>query len=90
VTIFVLTVLRPPLEKRTPGWYPDLETAKEVIEGNTCEVHEYCYHFAVIEEVLPGLYPECCNAWWYEWVDDAYKQIKKPSCYKKMVNFGIG
>ena len=52
---------------RTPGFRYSLEEAKEVVEGNMCDIFEYCYEYAVIEELEPYLYPERKNVWWYKW-----------------------
>lgn len=52
---------------RTPGFRYSLEEAKEVVEKNMCDIFEYCYKYAVIEELEPYLYPERRNVWWYKW-----------------------
>lgn len=52
---------------RTPGFRYSLEDAKEVVEKNMCDIFEYCYKYAVIEELEPYLYPERRNVWWYKW-----------------------
>lgn len=52
---------------RTPGFRYSLEEAKEVVEKNICDIFEYCYKYAVIEELEPYLYPERRNVWWYKW-----------------------
>ena len=31
------------------------------------DIFEYCYKYAVIEELEPYLYPERKNVWWYKW-----------------------
>lgn len=52
---------------RTPGFRYSLEDAKAVVEKNMCDIFEYCYKYAVIEELEPYLYPERKNVWWYKW-----------------------
>ena len=52
---------------RTPGFRYSLKEAKEVVEKNICDIFEYCYKYAVIEELEPYLYPERRNVWWYKW-----------------------
>lgn len=32
-----------------------------------CDIFEYCYEYAVIEELEPYLYPKRKNVWWYKW-----------------------
>ena len=38
---------------RTPGFRYSLEDAKAVVEENMCDIFEYCYKYAVIEELSP-------------------------------------
>lgn len=52
---------------RTPCFRYSLEEAKNVVEKNMCDIFEYCYEYAVIEELEPCLYPERRNVWWYKW-----------------------
>ena len=52
---------------RTPGFRYSLEDAKAVVKENMCDIFEYCYKYAVIEELEPYLYPERKNVWWYKW-----------------------
>ena len=52
---------------RTPDFRYSLEDAKAVVEENMCDIFEYCYKYAVIEELEPYLYPERKNVWWYKW-----------------------
>lgn len=52
---------------RTPCFRYSLEEAKNVVEKNICDIFEYCYEYAVIEELEPYLYPERRNVWWYKW-----------------------
>lgn len=58
---------------RTPGFRYSLEEAKEVVEENMCDIFEYCYKYAVIEELEPYLYPERKNVWWYKWDNEKEK-----------------
>ena len=58
---------------RTPGFRYSLEEAKEVVEKNMCDIFEYCYEYAVIEELEPYLYPERKNVWWYKWDNEKEK-----------------
>ena len=58
---------------RTPGFRYSLEEAKEVVEKNICDIFEYCYEYAVIEEFEPYLYPERKNVWWYKWDNEKEK-----------------
>jgi len=51
------------------GYYHDLKTAQECLEENWGDLEEAgWYTEAVIEEVLPGLYPVCLGRtrWYYK------------------------
>lgn len=60
---------------RTPGFRYSLEDAKAVVEENMCDIFEYCYKYAVIEELSPHLYPERENVWWYKWDKEKEKYV---------------
>lgn len=60
---------------RTPGFRYSLEDAKAVVEENMCDIFEYCYKYAVIEELAPHLYPEVENSWWYKWDKEKEKYL---------------
>ena len=60
---------------RTPGFRYSLEDAKAVVEENMCDIFEYCYKYAVIEELEPHLYPERKNVWWYKWDKEQEKYL---------------
>lgn len=64
---FITTIDVTDFTWRTPGFRYSLEEAKEVIEKNMCDIFEYCYEYAVIEELEPYLYPERKSVWWYKW-----------------------
>ena len=51
------------------------EDAKAVVEENICDIFEYCYKYAVIEELEPYLYPERKNVWWYKWDKEQEKYL---------------
>lgn len=60
---------------RTPGFRYSLEDAKAVVEENICDIFEYCYKYAVIEELEPYLYSERKNVWWYKWDKEQEKYL---------------
>lgn len=47
-----------PKGTRTVGYRSDLSVAIETVENNVCDIWEYLYEYAVIEELGEGLYPE--------------------------------
>lgn len=85
---------------RTPCFYHTLKDAKYTVENNVGDIWEYCYQYAVIEEVDIGLYPYCGKRWFYKWEIDEppscrpykgrYVPIDIPEELKNVVNFAIG
>lgn len=85
---------------RTPCFYHTLKDAKYTVENNVCDIWEYCYQYAVIEEVDIGCYPYCGKRWFYKWeLDESpsckpykgrYVPIDTPEELKNVVNFAIG
>ena len=68
---------------RTVGFRHSLEDAIETVETNMCDIWEYCYGYACIEEIEPCLYPECHERWFYEYRGkDRYVQIDEPAFMK--------
>lgn len=94
------TILFEPLsdvpDKRVVGYFLDLETAKQCIEENRCELNENGYYkYAVIEDVKPGLYKTShSKPLFYKWFGDfengGYKRIRRPKCTKGFSGFTIG
>ena len=85
---------------RIPCFYHTLKDAKFTVENNVCDIWEYCYDYAVIEEVDIGCYPYCRKRWFYKWeLDESqickpykgrYIPIDTPEELKDIFNFAIG
>lgn len=78
------------------GWHPSLKKAKETVENNYSDIHEYSYKYAVIEKVADGMRMglERPGEWWYEWEgsheDGKYVAINKPRELKGVIGWGTG
>ena len=83
-------------DKRTVGYFLDLETAKKCIEENWCDLYENGYYkYAVIEDVEPGLYSSMhSKPIFYKWHGDVktggYKRTRRPKDWKHTWGFAIG
>lgn len=66
--------------KDVVGFKHSFERADEVVRENTCDIHEDCYNYAVIEEVFPYLYPDSNRTWFYKFNKEsgAYKPFDVP------------
>lgn len=52
---------------RTFGFYHKLNDAREALNENQCDMHEYLYQFAIIEKMYPGIHPCCYDENDFEW-----------------------
>ena len=98
--IFLITVF----EKCEPDerWYADLgstrsvgfrysfESAEEVVKTNMCDIWEYCYDYACIEELGCELYPFYQSRKFYKYNADidGYEEIEEPEYLKRVVPIG--
>lgn len=78
--------------QRTVGYYETWEDAEQCVLTNNCDIFEYCYHFALVEEIGPGLYNTSTRRQFYRWNDEikTYEKIDEPSFCKHYINFAIG
>ena len=51
---------------RTPGFYHNFDEAEADVVNNACDIWEYTYDHVVIEELKPGIYPQCINRHFYK------------------------
>ena len=78
------------------GWVSSLKEAKNVVENNRSDIHEYSYKYAVIEKIADGLRGgyKLPKEWWYEWKGDhengQYISVDKPEELKSVIHWGIG
>ena len=77
---------------RTVGYFETLADAKKAIEKNSCDLSEEGYYkYAVIEDVLPGIYMSILsNPIFYEWDGEKYVKIDRPKNAEYFAGFTIG
>lgn len=82
---------------RVVGFYTNLETAQKAVEENWCDIFEYLYEYALIEEITEGIYRPNFNRWLYKLKYDEdlnsnhiFHQIEEPEEMKHIVNFSMG
>lgn len=65
---------------RSVGFRWTLEDAVEVVEKNMCDIWEYCYDYACIEQLNGALYPWAEERWFYKFnrEKDGYEEIDEP------------
>lgn len=75
---------------RSVGWRPTFEMAEDTVKNNVCDIWEYCYDYACIEELDYGLYPFAEERWFYKFNRDTghYEEIDEPVILKGRGNIG--
>lgn len=69
---------------RSVGFRYSFELAEEVVKTNMCDIWEFCYDYACIEELGCELYPFAENRWFYKYNRDidGYEPIEEPEFLK--------
>lgn len=77
---------------RVMGYYETFEDCDESLKCNACDMFETCYHYAVVEEVEPGLYSyrKMRQFYKYDREKDGYFPIEEPKIFEHIGNFSIG
>lgn len=70
--------------RRSVGFRWTLEDAIETVETNMCDIWEYSYDYACIEELNSALYPWADERWFFKFDRESgrYKQIDEPVILK--------
>jgi len=66
--------------------------ADHSVRGNSCDINETIYDYAVIEFIESGLHFICDKRWFYKFDYDKrmYEAISEPEEVKGLCNFSIG
>ena len=81
---------------RVVGWFPTKKDAVRCVTENWGDIYEDKYYpFAVIEDVMPGLYQTCeSTPIFFKWEgsikEGRYKKMKKPAELNHFFGFTIG
>lgn len=77
---------------RTFGFKETFEQAERALNENTCDMHEFMYKYAIIEEMKPAIHPDVENRWFFAW-DNARKgffRIEEPKEFEHCCNITLG
>lgn len=93
--IFTVTTIRHALAagNRAVGFFETFDEADEAVKNNVMDINECGYYrFAVIEEVLPGVYMHPRKELWYKWnhEKDSYEPCDKPERFKQVIGWSLG
>ena len=78
--------------QRTVGYYDNLDDTVSAILENCCDIQEYIFHYAILEEIPAGVYPSCNLRKVFEFDDNTriFHEIAEPACMKHIASFSIG
>ena len=78
--------------RRTFGYFPTLEEAESALNNNLCDMHEYLYDYALIEEIHYGIHPDVQQEFWFQWDFEkrGFFRIEKPKETVGKHNFALG
>jgi hypothetical protein len=78
--------------QRTFGFKETFEDAKYALNQNVCDMHEYLYTYAVVEEMRAGIHPDVESEVWFQWneKEKGFFQIEKPKETYGVCNFALG
>jgi len=89
----------PHKDSRCIGWLESCHAAFQEVRNNSGDIYEEgYYHYAVIEEVTPGIYTFPRKEFWFEWsrgkdgiISPGYVILeKKPNRFNNVVCFSMG
>lgn len=77
---------------RTFGYFPTKDLAEEALRSNSCDMYEYLYSYAVLEEIPEGIHPICNNRAFFRFDPDknGYFPIEEPKIFEHYLNFALG
>lgn len=69
---------------RAVGFFHSYEDAEIRLHENTLDLHECIYNYAVLEELMPGLYPKVVRRQFFKYdkAKDGYVEIPEPEILK--------
>lgn len=80
--------------KRTFGYFKDIDTAREAVTNNWCNIFETDYMYVVIESIHEGVhgFSDIDKVEWYKYdlATEKYYKIDQPEYTKCLCNFGCG
>ena len=79
-------------DMRTFGYFDNLETSKQALNENWCDMHEGLYEFAVIENIGQGIHSHAKEIAWFRWDDEkwGFFEIQKSECTEGYCNYALG
>ena len=79
-------------DTRTFGYYDNFQSAESALNENRCDMCEYLYNFAFVEEIGQGIHPDVTARWFFIFNDDkgGFFKAEEPEEIEGIVNFALG
>ena len=78
-------------DRRVIGYYHTFGSVNSALKKNICDIHETIYNYAVVEEILEGIYPEVTDRWFYKYdkEKDGFYPIEEPKEFEHSTNIAL-
>ena len=79
-------------EERVFGFKETFEQAEKALNENYCDMFEFLYKYAVVEEMKPAIHPDVENRWFFQWNEDkqGFFRIDEPKEFEHWCNIALG
>lgn len=77
---------------RTFGFKETFEEAEYALNHNVCDMWEYLYDYAIVEEMHPAIHPIAENRWFYKYdrEKNGFFSMEEPEEFKHCCNIALG
>ena len=79
-------------DSRTFGYFADYNDCQLALHENWCDMHEFFFTSAVIEEIGEGIHSHAKQIAWFCWDDEkeGFYEAENPEWAKGWSNFALG
>ena len=77
---------------RTFGFKETFEEVEYALNHNVCDMWEYLYDYAIVEEMHPAIHPTVENRWFYKYdrEKNGFFSMEEPEEFKYCCNIALG
>lgn len=79
-------------DTRVFGFKETLAQAEYALNNNVCDMFEYLYSYAVVEEMHPAIHPAVEGRWFFKWDNEkqGFFAMEEPEEFKHYCNIALG
>lgn len=77
---------------RVFGFKETFEQAECALNENTCDMFEFLYEYAVVEQMSPAIHPDVEGRWFFKWDNEkqGFFRIDEPKEFLHYCNIALG